>query len=146
MHAIVRLFLIFVGLNLVSPLSAQVHERLHWVFPADSIEQITFDIVDPYEVNVWDGNQIMVTSEITVYNATKGIIRFFVEENRRWDIIDTIQSNVMLLDSYHSRRAPIQSSGQECYEQVQVKIFLPSEFEQVGELWQRKTPLIKDEE
>ena len=120
--------------------NAQIHDRLHWVFPVDSVERITFDLVDPFTVETWAGNQIMVTSEITVYNATKGIMKFFIEENRRWDVIDTVQNNVLLLDSYHSRRAPIQSGGEVCYEVVNVKVFVPTEYEKLPEeeVWIRK--------
>lgn len=121
-------------------LNAQIHDRLHWVFPVDSVQQIDFDIVDRYEVENWDGNQIMVTSEITVYNATKGIVRFFLEDNRRWDVIDTLLGTTLLIDSYHSRRAPIVSGGEECYEVVQVKVFVPNDFVQASDSasWFRK--------
>lgn len=119
---------------------AQIHDRLHWVFPVDSVEQINFDLVDPFEVENWAGNQIMVTSEITVYNATKGIMKFFIEENKRWEVIDTVQNGILTIDSYQSRRAPIQSKGEECYEFVKVKVFLPSEYVRVegSEVWMRK--------
>lgn len=119
---------------------AQIHDRLHWIFPVDSVEQINFDLVDPFEVENWAGNQIMVTSEITVYNATKGIMKFFIEENKRWEVIDTVQNGILTIDSYQSRRAPIQSKGEECYEFVKVKVFLPSEYVRVAdsEVWMRK--------
>jgi hypothetical protein len=120
--------------------TAQIHDRLHWIFPVDSVDQINFDLVDPFVVQNWAGNQIMVTSEITVYNATKGIMRFFIEENKRWEVIDTLQNGVLTIDSYQSRRAPIHSGGEECYEIVQVKVFLPSEYLRIAdsESWVRK--------
>jgi hypothetical protein len=129
-------------------MEAQIHDRLHWVFPVDSVEQITFDLVDPFDVENWAGNQVMVTSEITVYNATKGIMKFFIEEDRRWDIIDTLQNGVLLLDSYHSRRAPIQSGGETCYEVVKVKVFLPSEYEKLSDsqVWARKELAVEEKE
>ncbi|MEL7426616.1 MAG: hypothetical protein AAFN81_26725, partial [Bacteroidota bacterium] len=104
MLASFRLFLLLCFLGLQISAIAQIHDRLHWVFPVDSVDQIDFDLVDPYEANSWDGNQIMVTSEVTVYNATKGIVRFFMEDDRRWDVIDTLMGTTLLLDSYHSRR------------------------------------------
>ena len=123
-----RLSLVIMLLVFCAQANAQIHDRLHWVFPVDSVEQIDFDLVDAYEVNNWDGNQVMVTSEVTVYNATKGIVRFFMEDDRRWDIIDTLMGTTLLLDSYHSRRAPIVSGGDECYEVVQVKVYIPNNF------------------
>jgi len=121
-------------------LRAQIHDQLHWVFPLDSVAEVRFDLVDPFEVANWEGNQVMVTSEITVYNASKGIMHFFIEENKRYDIVaDTLQPKVLTLKSYQSRRAPIQSKGETCYEQIQVKIFLPTSFAPVdGQLWRRK--------
>ena len=129
-------FLFFLQNTLV----AQIHDRLHWIFPVDSVEQINFDLVDPFEVENWAGNQIMVTSEITVYNATKGIMKFFIEENKRWEVIDTLQNGILTIDSYQSRRAPIQSKGEECYEIVNVKVFLPAEYVRIAdsESWMRK--------
>ena len=125
---------------LQSVVTAQIHDRLHWVFPVDSVNQVDFDLVDPFVVDNWDGNQIMVTSEITVYNATKGIMKFFIEENKRWEIIDTLQNGILTIDSYQSRRAPIQSGGEECYEIVKVKVFLPSDYMRKAdsESWIRK--------
>ncbi|MEL6971960.1 MAG: hypothetical protein AAFZ63_22960 [Bacteroidota bacterium] len=123
-----RLFFLLCFLGLQISATAQIHDRLHWVFPVDSVDQIDFDLVDPYEANSWDGNQIMVTSEVTVYNATKGIVRFFMEDDRRWDVIDTLMGTTLLLDSYHSRRAPIVSGGDQCYEVVQVKVYIPNNF------------------
>jgi|GEM_PF-2741718 hypothetical protein len=120
---------------------AQIHDQLHWVFPVDSVAEVRLDLVDPFEVANWEGNQVMVTSEITVYNASKGIMRFFIEENKRYDVVaDTLQpQQILRLKSYQSRRAPIQSKGETCYEQIQVKIFLPTNFAQVdGKLWRRK--------
>lgn len=129
-------------------LNAQIHDRLHWVFPVDSVQQIDFDLVDKYEAENWDGNQVMVTSEITVYNATKGIVRFFLEDNRRWDVIDTLMGNTLLLDSYHSRRAPIVSGGEECYEVVQVKVYIPKGFEKDpnSESWFLKEEEVEEED
>lgn len=138
----IRSTLLLLGLSflLQSVVTAQIHDRLHWVFPVDSVDQVDFDLVDPFVVDNWDGNQIMVTSEITVYNATKGIMKFFVEENKRWEIIDTLQNGILTIDSYQSRRAPIQSGGEECYEIVKVKVFLPSDYMRKAdsESWIRK--------
>ncbi|MEZ4985718.1 MAG: hypothetical protein R2795_11900 [Saprospiraceae bacterium] len=119
--------------------SAQIHDRLHWVFPADSVQKVVIEVVDPYTISNWDGHQVMVASEITVYNASQGIMDFFIKENKRYEVVDTIIQQVMTLDSYQSRRAPIQSKGMTCYEQVQVKIFLPFDFQQESDtVWVRR--------
>lgn len=146
----IRGTLLLLGLSflLQSVVTAQIHDRLHWVFPVDSVDQVDFDLVDPFVVDNWDGNQIMVTSEITVYNATKGIMKFFIEENKRWEIIDTLQNGILTIDSYQSRRAPIQSGGEECYEIVKVKVFLPSDYMRKAdsESWIRKKEEEESEE
>ncbi|MEM1215907.1 MAG: hypothetical protein AAGJ82_09500, partial [Bacteroidota bacterium] len=70
--------------------------------------------------------------------ANQSIMKFFIEENKRYEIIDTLQGTQLLLESLHSRRAPIQSKGQECYELIKVKIFLPKPFTKQGEnVWIR---------
>ncbi len=131
------LFAFLIGV--VFQLTAQVHDRLHWVITTDSVEQIKIDLIDPYEITEWDGNQIMVTSEITIYNASKGLLKFFVEENKRYDVVDTLQAGVLLLESYQSHRAIIESKGQPCHEEVIVKIFMPDDFmESSPTLWLRK--------
>ena len=127
-------FILLVGITF--QLSGQVHDRLHWVIAADSVEQIQIDLIDPYEISKWDGNQIMVTSEITIYNASKGLLHFFVEDNKRYDVTDTLQAGILLLDSYQSHRAIIESKGQPCHEEVIVKIFMPNKFmESSPTLW-----------
>ncbi len=124
---------------LVFQLTGQVHDRLHWVIPTDSIEQIQIDLIDPYEITEWDGNQIMVTSEISVYNASKGLLKFFVEDNKRYDVTDTLQAGILLLESYQSHRAIIESQGQPCHEEVIVKIFIPHNFVETSpSVWLRK--------
>ena len=126
-------------ISFVFQLAGQVHDRLHWVIATDSIEQIKIDLIDPYEITEWDGNQIMVTSEITVYNASKGLLKFFVKENKRYDVVDTLQAGVLLLESYQSHRAIIESKGQPCHEEVIVRIFMPHDFiESSPTLWLRK--------
>ncbi len=142
-------FKLFFGLlvGIVIQLSAQNHDRLHWVYCADSVQQIQIDLVDPFEITEWEGNQIMVSSEITIYNASKGLLRFFIEDDRRYDVVDTLQGEVLLLESYQSRRAGIQSKGQTCHEEVIVKIFIPTDFmESTPTLWLRKEPIEKDDE
>lgn len=118
---------------------AQTHERLHWVFPADSVQEVRFRLVDDFEVINWDGNQIMVASEITVENASAGTMKFFIEENRRYDVVNKSKvPGVLQLSSYHSRRAPIQSNGRACTEQVKVTIYLPTIYTLQGdEVWVR---------
>ena len=131
----------------IAQLSAQNHDVLHWVYSADSVQQVQIDLVDPFEVTAWEGNQIMVSSEITLYNASKGLLRFFVEDDRRYDVVDSLQADVLLLDSYQSHRAVIQSKGQPCHEEVVVKIFMPSEFiESTPTLWIKKETAVEEDE
>lgn len=134
------LFSLLAILSIGQTINAQITDRLHWVFPVDSAQQIKIEVVDHYLVQNWDGDKIMATSEITVHNASKGIVKFFIEENRRYDIVDTLMTDqVLIIDSYTSRRAPIQSKGQPCHETVQVKILVPHEFvKQSDDIWVRK--------
>ena len=139
-------FVFFLLLSMGQTASTQITDRLHWVFPVDSVEQIKLEVVDPYTVANWDGDKIMVASEITVHNASKGIVKFFIEENRRYDIVDTLMANVLIIDSYTSRRAPIQSKGQPCHETVRVKILVPNSFvKQSDDLWVKKEEVDEEE-
>ena len=141
-----RLITTFVLLLSTTALFSQIHNRLHWVFPADSVEQITFDLYSEYTVAHWEGNQIMASSEITVHNANKSIMKFFIEEDKRYDIVDTLQGTQLLIESLHSRRAPIQSKGQTCYEIIKIKILVPTTFVKQDEhIWVKKEEEVEED-
>lgn len=109
-------------------LTAQVQDRKHWLVPVDSVEQIRLDIVDEYQVELWPANHIMITSDIKLYGASAGVLTYFVDENGRYDIVDSLQQKELLIQSAQKDRRPIQVQDQTCYENIQVKVYLPDKF------------------
>lgn len=109
------------------PLAAQEQEKLYWTFPADSVQTIQLDIVDPHTVKPWSGNNVMVTAEVNLYNATKGILDHLVEQGR-YGLLDTLQGHDLLLRSEQPQRSPIKRGGRECHEVIRMEIFVPKAF------------------
>lgn len=112
----------------------QIHERLYWVHPVDSMEYIEVNVIDPFEIASWEGDQVLVTTEVTLHDATKGIMKFFVEESFRYHVQrDSSILDGLLLESYQKRRGPVQVKGRTCYEEVQVKVFVPYTFDKTSD-------------
>jgi hypothetical protein len=76
------LLLLFCGLSM-SRLPAQIQRIMHQTFPAgDSTAVITMDIYGDFVVETWPGNNILLETQVKLYNATVGILEHFLEAGR----------------------------------------------------------------
>ncbi|MCB0635383.1 MAG: hypothetical protein KDC54_02135 [Lewinella sp.] len=127
-HAPSLLAVLFAGL-LTLPLvgSAQVQEKLYWTFPIDSVTAIQLDLADGFQAKTWAGNQVMVTTEVNLYNASQGMLDHFVESGR-YGLLDSLRNGELRLWAEQPQRAPISRSGNVCREDVKIEIFIPRTF------------------
>jgi len=126
-----RIFSIMIlSLLFVQIANAQLTKVLHQTFEIDSVEKITLSLVGEYEVEKWAGNTILTETKIEIYDATKGIFKFFIEEKGRYDIVADIDGMNATIFSNDSERRTIKNkeTDKECYEFIRLKIFVPEDF------------------
>ena len=126
-----RIFSIMIlSLFFVQIANAQLTKVLHQTFEIDSVEKITLSLVGEYEVEKWAGNTILTETKIEIYDATKGIFKFFIEEKGRYDIVAEIDGMNATIFSNDSERRTIKNkeTDKECYEFIRLKIFVPEDF------------------
>ena len=128
-----------------SALFAQLKHTQHQTFQLDSINQVEIDLVDPYTVETWAGNQLMTETQVQLYQASESVLQFFLKNERYTIIKDSTVSNMMSLLSKDTERKRIRTKYGECEERISVRIFVPKNFEQKGDkVWAR--PAEEEEE
>lgn len=128
-------FLFFVLPNL----QAQTEKLLHQTIEVDSVEQIQLDLIGSYTVEYWAGNNILTETKVKLYDAPKHVLKFFVEEQLRYQIDAITELPVLNLVSHDHERRPIQYKGQSCFEEISLRIFIPDSFKPESE-----TLLVRD--
>ncbi|PHN05025.1 hypothetical protein CRP01_18535 [Flavilitoribacter nigricans DSM 23189 = NBRC 102662] len=119
-------------------LSAQLKHTQHQTFQLDSIDQVLIDLVDPYTVETWAGNQLMTETQVQLYQASESVLQFFLKNERYTIVSDSNSTELMSLLSKDTERKRIRTKFGECEERITVRIFVPKNFEQKGEkLWAR---------
>lgn len=124
-----RVFSIFVLLFCVTTIaSAQYSKVLHQNFDVEDIQEVSLDIQGEPTVENWAGNVIMIETTVKLSNATKAILNHFID-NGRYEVEENKSVSSLALHSKDKKRAPIQSKTGVCEELVDVKIYVPEEFE-----------------
>lgn len=135
------LFLLIGSLSL----SAQLKHTQHQTFQLDSINQVQINLVDPFTVETWAGNQLMTETQVQLYQASESVLQFFLKNDRYSIVTDSAATNMMSLLSKDTERKRIRTKFGECEERIAVRIFVPKNFEQKGEnTWAR--PAKEEEE
>lgn len=133
--------LIFLG-----SICGQIHKSLHKIYTLeDSITSISFDIFeqDEKEVVQWAGNTLMTETKIQLFNASKGILNHFVEQGR-FEIELIVEGTDLKIVSKDKERQAIKTTSGVSSEIVNVRFFVPEDFEKVNDnLWMKK---IEEEE
>ena len=132
----IRLFL-FLFLS-SSSLLAQLKHTQHQTFVLDSINQVRINLVDPFTVEVWAGNQVMTETQVQLYQASESVLKFFLKNERYTIVPDSNSVASLVLQSKDTVRKPIKTKFGEAEERISVRIFVPKNFEQKGDqLWAR---------
>jgi len=136
MKTIVLTFLLFlVGSSCVL---AQLKHTQHHTFQLDSINRVRIDLVDPFTVENWAGNQLMTETQVQLYQASESVLKFFLKNERYAIVPDSNSSTILILQSKDTVRKPIKTKFGECEERISVRIFVPKNFVQVGDqVWAR---------
>jgi hypothetical protein len=122
---ILLLSLLFLSINA----NAQLQKIIHQSFDIDQITTISLDIQGEYEIEKWAGNTILTETHIQLYDASPSILRYFVEQEKRYDIIGSVYSETSFsLVSFDKVRKPLKTKYGEAFEFVKVRILVPEEF------------------
>lgn len=106
---------------------AQLQKILHQSFELDEIENITLDLHGEYEIEVWEGNTILTETSVQLYDANPNILKFLVK-NGRYEIESNGDGGTINLISKDKTRRAIKTKEGECFEFVNLKIFIPEDF------------------
>ncbi len=120
-------FLFFFFLS-QSFLFGQLEKTIHQTFPIDNPNQISLELFGDYELITWAGDNILTETNIQLYDASKGILKHFLEEGR-YDILqDSASALGVILRSKDVERNSVKTSHGECYEFTMIKVFIPENY------------------
>ncbi len=120
--------------------SGQEGKLLHQSFSLDSIQELTVEPGWEYVIEPWAGSSILVETHVSIENASRAVMDHFLETGR-YNLETNREGEKLQLLAVDKERRPIQTKKGSCYEAVRMKIFLPDQFERVGDnLWQRRSP------
>ena len=112
----------------VNTVSAQAQRTSYQVFQLDTLTEIELQLFDDYKVESWAAKNLMTQSTIKLYNGSEGILQHFVDNGRYAVEVDTIGSRLRLV-SKDQERKKIKTKEGECFEVIELILYLPEEFE-----------------
>ncbi len=128
------------------PLHAQLQKVLHRPFEVDSAQVIVLDLYGDYLVEPWAGDNILIEMTVKLYQASDGLLKHFIEKEKRYEIDTLREGEVFKLISKDKKRTPIKTPHGECFETVEMRVFLPDRFDPDGEKrWKRRTAPVEVE-
>lgn len=120
-------------LPMQAPVEAQVQRILHQEFAvSDSITEIKATLYGDYTVEPWPGNNVLLESQIKLYNATEGILKHYLEAGR-YELLSEYQGPVLVLTARDLEHPTIKTNRGESFEDLQQRLFVPEDFQEVGQ-------------
>ncbi|MCU0348860.1 MAG: hypothetical protein MUC59_18105 [Saprospiraceae bacterium] len=122
------LFLLIVGSLNTS--FAQLEKTLHQTFSLDDRTTILLDLYGQYTIVPWAGNNVLVETQVKLYNSTGSVLKHFIEKDLRYQIdADTTTSSTLTLVSHDKKRASLRTkTGAESTEVIETRVFVPDSF------------------
>lgn len=124
----------------------QLQKITHQTFTvSDSITLLTIDVYGDYTYELWPSDRVMLEMDIRLYNASEGVMNFFMEAGR-YEVNAENEGPALRLVSKDKERRAIRTSKGECFEEVKMHFFIPEDFASSGEhQWSRPSPLKKEQ-
>jgi len=123
-----RILLSTILLLVVSSLFGQFSKTVHHTFEADSAQTISVEVQGEVSIENWEGNTVLVETNIRVYNASKSLFEFMVEEQGRYEVLADLSGNSLKITSKDKERRIIQTKKGQANEEVLVRVRLPKRF------------------
>lgn len=112
--------------------NAQVKKTLHQTFELpDENTEVALDIYDEFEVEEWSSNNIMIVTTATLESGIQHIFDFYIREGR-YDVEKSGEETSMTLTSKDNVRKGMKYKDVMIYEIVEMKLFIPEEYELQG--------------
>lgn len=123
----VKLLTLFGLLAATPSVSAQVEKSFFQTFTLpDSVKQIKFDLPDNYQVETWNGVQMMVETAVRLENAGIDLLDMLVADGRYRIYLDTHTDTLAL--KLPQRLNLKSKTGGIINETARLKIYLPENF------------------
>ena len=123
------LILIFAFFNV----EAQLEKVLHQTFEIGEVENINLDFYGEYKIEPWAGNTVMTETQIRLTDASPAILKHFVEKAKRYDVVLDLDETTASFSSHDKERRTIESKYGQCYEEINMRIFVPDSYDIVNE-------------
>lgn len=116
--------------SLGSTCFAQLEKTIHQTFDLGEKTAISLDLYGEYAIIPWAGNNILVETNVQLYNSTASVLKHFIEKDLRYQIdSDTASATSLTLISHDKKRASLRTkTGAESTEIVVTKVFVPDVF------------------
>lgn len=118
----------------ITSVFGQLEKTIHQTFEVKAAKSIELNLAGEIIVVPWAGNTIMTETKVELYDASPSILKHFLEVERRYEIEMDTASASLLLRSFDLERREIRTRNGACPEIVQVKVFVPEEFEKQDEM------------
>ena len=135
-----RWFLVLSFAALVSSTGLAQNEKvIHQAFDLADIDLLLLDLVGEVEIEFWAGDNALSETKIQIWDAPPHILKFFVEEKKRYEIVESREEKTLTLRANDPLRAPIRYKDNTCSETVKLRLFVPDNFDKTGEgIYQRR--------
>jgi len=117
---------------------AQLERVIHQTFEIkDEVNMVGLDLLDSYEIEKWAGNNIMTVAKIELTGGANHILDFFVKEGRYEMEMKEEETSAILTNILKERKEMNWKNGL-VYELVTIKMYVPEDFDLIGEQLIRK--------
>lgn len=112
---------------------AQNEKVIHQAFDLSGIDRLSLNLVGALEIEFWAGDNALSETKIQLYDAPAHVLKFFIEEKKRYEILEARNGESLALSSNDPLRDPIRYRETTCFESVRLRLFIPDSFEKTGE-------------
>jgi hypothetical protein len=112
--------------------NAQMERTTYQTFEVDSARVINLDIKGEYEIKTWAGSNLLVETNVQIWDASKEILNFLIKEGR-YDLTtdstaDPHPKDIRIYTKYTERKPVKKKDGGKCLEIATTRIFIPDTF------------------
>lgn len=113
----------------ITSTQAQNMQKLHFTADVSETNQIQMNFGFPVEIIHWEGNNLMVETQVETPADCKHIVAFFMKEGR-YTTINTSSADQLTLENSSAASKPLlMKGGKAVQERVKIIVYVPMDFE-----------------